>query len=64
MFIGVGLMAGKRLPFENTDHEDVVTAMEFLVDFNLYKPWDLSGKRVLVYGGGDTAMDAARSAVR
>ena len=64
VFIGVGLMAGKRLPFENTDHKDVATAMEFLVDFNLYEPWDLSGKRVLVYGGGDTAMDAARSAVR
>ena len=64
VFIGVGLMAGKRLPFEHTDHKDICTAMEFLLDFNLYEPWDLSGKRVLVYGGGDTAMDAARSAVR
>lgn len=64
VFIGVGLMAGKRLPFDNTDHKDVATAMEFLLDFNLYKPWDLTGKKVLVYGGGDTAMDAARSAVR
>ena len=64
VFIGVGLMAGKRLPFEHTDHKDVATAMEFLLDFNLYEPWDLSGKKVLVYGGGDTAMDAARSAIR
>ncbi len=64
VFIGVGLMAGKRLPFEHTDHKDVCTAMEFLLDFNLYKPWDLTGKKVLVYGGGDTAMDAARSAIR
>ena len=64
VFLGVGLMAGKRLPFEHTDHASVCTAMEFLLDFNLYKPWDLKGKKVLVYGGGDTAMDAARSAVR
>jgi formate dehydrogenase beta subunit len=64
VFLGVGLMAGKRLPFEHTDHKDIATAMEFLVDFNLYEPWDLTGKNVLVYGGGDTAMDAARSAVR
>ena len=64
VFIGVGLMAGKRLPFDHTDHEDVATAMEFLLDFNLYEPWDLTGKKVLVYGGGDTAMDAARSAIR
>ena len=64
VFIGVGLMAGKRLPFENTDHPSIATAMEFLRDFNLYEPWDLKGKKVLVYGGGDTAMDAARSAVR
>jgi formate dehydrogenase beta subunit len=64
IFIGVGLMAGKSLPFEHTDNKDIATAMEFLLDFNLYTPWDLKGKRVLVYGGGDTAMDAARSAVR
>ncbi len=64
VFLGVGLMAGKRLPFENTDHKDIATAMEFLLDFNLYEKWDLTGKKVLVYGGGDTAMDAARSAVR
>ena len=64
VFLGVGLMAGKRLPFDHTDHKDVCTAMEFLLDFNLYEPWDLTGKKVLVYGGGDTAMDAARSAVR
>ncbi|NQU39679.1 MAG: FAD-dependent oxidoreductase [Lentisphaerae bacterium] len=64
VFISVGLMAGKRLPFEHTDHKSIATAMEFLLDFNLYTPWDLTGKKVLVYGGGDTAMDAARSAVR
>ena len=64
VFIGVGLSVGRLLPMPNSDHDDVHRGLQFLLEFNFGKPWDLSKKRAIVIGGGDVAFDVARCALR
>ncbi|HEY5387259.1 MAG TPA: FAD-dependent oxidoreductase [Thermoleophilia bacterium] len=51
-----------RVPGE--DLEGIQSALTFLADIKLGKPVDLAGKNVLVVGGGNVAIDAARTARR
>ncbi len=51
-----------RVPGEQLD--GVQSALTFLADVKLGRPVDLSGKKVLVVGGGNVAIDAARTARR
>lgn len=51
-----------RVPGEELD--GVQSALTFLADVKLGNDVDLSGKKVLVVGGGNVAIDAARSARR
>lgn len=61
--IAVGLQKSKALPLPGTDHPDVLKALPFMRLVNLgEKP--AVGSHVLVIGGGDVAMDVARTAVR
>jgi heterodisulfide reductase subunit A-like polyferredoxin len=61
--IAVGAHKGVRLPIPGADLNGVLVNSDFLRDVRLAKPPKL-GKRVLVLGGGDVAMDCARTAVR
>ena len=63
VFLGVGAARGKRLGISNEDAEGMFDALEFL-DGVIDRPRGSLGKRVLVIGGGNSAMDAARSAIR
>ncbi len=63
VFLGVGAQKGKRLGIPGEEAEGVVDALEFLDGLRGGGKRDL-GKRVLVVGGGNSAMDGARSARR
>jgi heterodisulfide reductase subunit A-like polyferredoxin len=59
---GTPLSTGLNVPGEKL--EGVVSGLEFLRATRLGAAADLTGKRVVVVGGGNVAMDTARTAVR
>ncbi len=62
-FIAIGAQNGRRLGLENEDALNIETGVDFLRNSALGRQKDLSGK-VLVIGGGNVAIDVARSALR
>ncbi len=61
--LAIGLADSRDLPLENHDHPDVLMAMPFLRAAALGKPMAVP-QHVLVIGGGNVAVDAARTAMR
>jgi len=63
IFLGIGLGAMHRLGIPGEDHPAVVNALEFI---ERYKTRGMLavGRRVVVVGAGNTAIDAARAARR
>ncbi len=64
VFLGLGAQLGNRMPMENADAKNVIPAADFLQLVANGNPPDLTGKKVALIGGGNVAMDAARTAVR
>jgi len=64
VYIGIGAQLGNRMPMENADAEGVIPAADFLQKVANGDSMDLTGKKVVLIGGGNVAMDAARTAVR
>jgi len=68
VFVAVGAHGGIKLPIPGVDLPQVLVATDFLRQVSLSATEDLDqfikGKRVLVLGGGNVAIDAAMSAIR
>jgi NADPH-dependent glutamate synthase beta subunit-like oxidoreductase len=63
VFLALGQDKGRRLDVPGSDARGVMGALEFLRETGLGRPLKI-GRNVLVIGGGNTASDAARSALR
>ncbi len=63
IFIGVGAPESPQLGVDGQDAQGVVDALEFLKTYNIRGSVPV-GKHVVVIGGGNAAIDAARSALR
>ncbi|MFH2036915.1 MAG: NAD(P)-binding protein [Candidatus Zixiibacteriota bacterium] len=63
IFVGIGAHTGYKLKIDGEDAPNVMTGVEFLNKINSGETVDV-GDHVVVVGGGDTAIDAARVARR
>lgn len=64
IFISVGTHNTSKLGIEGSDLKQVVSCLDFLREANIGEKENLKGKKVMVIGGGNTAMDASRTALR
>ncbi len=62
--LAIGAHKGMRLGIPGEDRGGVYEGIDFLREVALGKVPDMTGKRVAVVGGGNVAIDAARTALR
>jgi NADH-quinone oxidoreductase subunit F len=64
-FIAVGMYGDRRLGIPGENLENVIQAVDLLENINLDRPViSPAGKKVVVIGGGNSAIDAARTILR
>lgn len=65
VFVALGAPVGRRVNIPAAGSEcSIIDAVKFLEDVEYGKPRQIKGHKVAVYGGGNTAIDAARVAIR
>ncbi|MGD2126118.1 MAG: FAD-dependent oxidoreductase [Desulfobacteraceae bacterium] len=62
-FVAIGLHKDRRLNLEKEDMDGVLKGVDFLRDVSLGNPVSV-GKKVIVVGGGNVAMDVALCSIR
>ncbi|HSL86686.1 MAG TPA: FAD-dependent oxidoreductase, partial [Bacteroidales bacterium] len=62
-YVAIGASSGRNLGIEGEQAAEVMSGVEFLKKTNLHENTGVSGK-VVVIGGGNVAIDVARSSVR
>lgn len=62
-YLAVGAQAGRKLGLEGENTEGILTGVEFLRMVNLGKELKMDGSTIVI-GGGNVAIDVARTAVR
>ena len=63
VFLGIGAHIGKGLVLPGNSTCQIVDAADYLRGIALHQPINI-GQKVVIYGGGNTAIDVARSARR
>ncbi len=64
IYLGLGAQLGNKMPMDGAEAPNCVSAADFLQSVAGGNAPELTGKRVVLIGGGNVAMDAARTAVR
>ena len=64
IYIAIGAHTDKKLGLEGENSKNVISAVDMLRKIGDGDYPDFSGKRVVVVGGGNVAMDCARTAMR
>lgn len=62
-YLAIGAQAGRKIGIEGEESEGIITGVDFLRSVNLGKDVNLKGN-VVVIGGGNVAIDVARTATR
>jgi heterodisulfide reductase subunit A-like polyferredoxin len=64
VFLATGSLEPKKLEVPGEDLEGVVCCFDFLKEINRGKRIDLTGKTVVLFGGGNACLDPSRIALR
>jgi len=64
IFVSVGTHKTVEMGVEGSDLKGLVSCLDFLRESNIGKKENLTGKKVMIVGGGNTAIDAARTSMR
>ena len=64
VYVSIGAHQAKSMGIEGEDSRGVLSAVDFLGRLGDDETIDFTGRKVLIVGGGNVAMDCARSAVR
>lgn len=64
VYISIGAHTDRKIDIGDSETKGIVSAVEVLRKSGDNEPLDLKGKNIVVIGGGNVAMDVARSAVR
>ena len=64
VYVSIGAQSDKKVGIEGEESENVYSAVDLLGSIGSDNPPDFTGKRVVVIGGGNVAMDCVRSSLR
>lgn len=64
VYIAIGAHIDKKIEIEGQETEGIISAVEVLRKNGDNEPLDFNSKNVVVIGGGNVAMDVARTAIR